>query len=464
MSFPRRLPVTSLLASLLAAVVGCSGAEDDLDPPADVGPVDLGSVPDSGPPDTGGDASVAMDAGADAGSTDTGGIDPVAEPFRTLKNEGPSADRYDIVFIGDGYRQPELDTVYARHVAHLAGRMFTRRSSGATEPFQVLESLFNVHRVHLASAESGIDDPSMGVTVNTALDGTTQCTTGLGGGPCFVDVEKARTAVDTALGESGIVPDLIVVVLNTAEPIEHAVRGEFGRFAIYGGGETDREDTGASERAMRQVAIAMAILSSNPRVGASGVFTGEEPTAANVTTSTAGAKWSQWLGFNAMSAGQGRVGVVEGGGGFASGLYRPTERCKLTGDYPGAFDPVAREAIILALFETLSPITDFTPNDGEMTNPRALEAFSLPSVVDVSWFVDGEPTGIDGARFDFVGWARSQGFMARTYSVEARYAVRTRYNFPLCRGCRASMTDFVRRPSPQMAGALTWQVNLTDDN
>ena len=70
--------------------------------------------------------------------------------FTTLINNGPSANRIDITIVGDGYTNAELGT-YANHVDNILPVFF------GEEPLKEYASFFNVHRVDVASNESGVD-------------------------------------------------------------------------------------------------------------------------------------------------------------------------------------------------------------------------------------------------------------------------------------------------------------------
>lgn len=447
-----------LAASLAATLAACG---DSTEPLRDAGPTDSGMVDTS--TDAGIEADGGVDAGMDAGAADAGGgIDPAEEPYRTLLNNGLPSEKYDIVVVGDGYTQPELDGAYDDHVDHVFNRMFSRRSNGATEPFWQLRGVFNVHRVHLVSNDSGIDEEDM--ERDTALDGTDTC--GQIGSVCFVDPAKVRAEVAAALEGSDIEPDLVVVVLNTEQPVEGVVEDGEGRIAVYGGGPTGDEDLGTSERGLRQIARAMAGLAlTNPGAGA---YNGGEPDAPNLTLSDTGAKWSEWVGFDEPNDDQSEVGAYEGGNGFATGIYRPVAESKLTGDYPAPFDPIAREAIFLSVFEKITPFGFTSDDTSVLEDPPAIYAVpNSANVVRVSWYVDGEVVIADGEplegdTFGFDNWAGANGISIGEHSVEARATVRTQYEFPDCRRCPSTdNVDFVRRTSDTLTQTVTYRVVKT---
>lgn len=72
-----------------------------------------------------------------------------ADEVVTLVDNGPTANRIDLVFMGDGYTAAEKDKFYA-DIRRLVGEMF----DGDT--FHSFLPLFNVHAVFRASQESGI--------------------------------------------------------------------------------------------------------------------------------------------------------------------------------------------------------------------------------------------------------------------------------------------------------------------
>ncbi len=83
----------------------------------------------------------------------------------TFLNNGPSSNRVDIVFLGDGYTASEQG-VYATHVNAMSNHLF----NNGQNPFPRYNSYFNAHRIEVISQQSGADDPSVGLSVNTALD------------------------------------------------------------------------------------------------------------------------------------------------------------------------------------------------------------------------------------------------------------------------------------------------------
>src|SRR5262245_42095265 len=110
-----------------------------------------------------------------------------------IVDNGPGNARWDLVIVGDGYREDELGKYHVdvdNFVATLRG----------TPPFDELFTAINVHRVDVISRDSGANDPvecgGTGATPRTFFDATF-CSVGPGG----ARLERLLT-VDTALVKS----------------------------------------------------------------------------------------------------------------------------------------------------------------------------------------------------------------------------------------------------------------------
>ena len=76
------------------------------------------------------------------------GVSEAVEGSETLWEGGDSSERLDLVLLGDGYTESELDQ-WAEDADAFTSTML------ATPPFSAWGDLINIHRVDLASAESG---------------------------------------------------------------------------------------------------------------------------------------------------------------------------------------------------------------------------------------------------------------------------------------------------------------------
>src|SRR4051812_37402267 len=129
-----------------------------------------------------------------------------AEPVTPVRFSGSSANRVDIVILGDGYTAAEIASgKYAGDVETFVQRVL------AQEPYLEYQSYFNVRRVDVVSAESGSDHPELGTARNTALDSTYNCS----GIQRLVCVNL--TKVNDVLSRSALAAterDIILVVVN----------------------------------------------------------------------------------------------------------------------------------------------------------------------------------------------------------------------------------------------------------
>ncbi len=86
-----------------------------------------------------------------------------------IVDNGPTSDRWNLVIVGDGYRETEL-TKYHTDVENFLATL------RATAPFGELFSGINVFRIDVVSTDSGADDPGCGggspVTARTFFDAT----------------------------------------------------------------------------------------------------------------------------------------------------------------------------------------------------------------------------------------------------------------------------------------------------
>lgn len=82
----------------------------------------------------------------------------------TLEN-GPAAEKVDIVFLAEGYRADEFKK-FKKDVRARTDLLFS------IEPYKSYKKHFNVRGVFRPSAESGVDEPDRGVYKNSALSST----------------------------------------------------------------------------------------------------------------------------------------------------------------------------------------------------------------------------------------------------------------------------------------------------
>jgi hypothetical protein len=326
-----------------------------------------------------------------------------ASDYTTIINSGPSANRVDVVFLGDGYTAGELDTAYTQHIAAMTDYFFLPRGDTLTDPFPTYRNFFNVHRIDVVSSQSGADKPWLGQFVDTALDGSYAW----GGGPerlLYVDHSKAVNALNNGLSGAGFGAEMRLVTVN-----DTTYGGGGGYFGVYAGGNGS-----STEIALHELGHSFAGLADEYDYGGPTNYDGPEPSQPNVTTNPAGSKWEHWLGYN-----QPRIGVIgayEGAMYSQTGIFRPSDNSKMRALFR-PFDVVSREQIILQIYALVDPLDAWTDNSTTLFDPVLEISVVDPDVIDVEWLVDGllveRATGPTFNPADY-------GFGAGEYAMTAR--------------------------------------------
>jgi len=299
----------------------------------------------------------------------TGGEEAAASPFVTVLDNGPSANRIDLVFVGDGYTSAELGA-YASHVAAIYPTFLQ------TQPLSDYATYFNIHRVDVVSAESGVDnDPTQGISRNTALDMGFWC-----GGTerlLCVNVSKARNQAASAPEV-----DQVIAVANSTK---YGGAG-YNDLATLAG-----NNGSAIELMLHEFGHAFPDLADEYDYGGPTTWTGGEPSAENVSTFDEAAmtsgqkKWYRWLSHA-------KVSTFEGANYSQLGIYRPTDNSKMR-SLGRPFQVVNAEQLVREIYLYVDPIDAASPPG---TYTRADELFVTPMrptnrTLDIQWSLAGMP-------------------------------------------------------------------------
>lgn len=244
--------------------------------------------------------------------------------YVTFLDNGPPANRVDIVFLGDGYTSTELG-IYQTHINLMMAHLFDE----GEDPFPRYENYFNAHRIDVISQQSGADDPSVPFFVNTALDATYRYD-GVTQRLLYINDPKANTAMSAGLN-GAFTADMRLVTVNATQ-----YGGGGGFYAVYAGG-----DSSATEVALHELGHSFSNL-ADEYGGFTTTYNGAEPTEVNVTKDSGGAKWARWLGYD--QPGIGVIGAYEGGRYYNRGIYRPSLNSKMRA-LGRPFDAISREEI-----------------------------------------------------------------------------------------------------------------------
>jgi hypothetical protein len=339
----------------------------------------------------------------------------------TLVNNGPSANRADIVFLGDGYTTVDVAAgTYRAHVESMVRHLFAE----SEDPYPRYHSFFNVHMVEVISPESGIDNPRLQIWRNTALDASYNCSNYQR--LICINSSKATQAALTA----GVTPEIRLVTTNANE-----YGGGGGSWATYAGGSY-----GSAEIALHELGHSFNGLGDEYEEGCT-AYTGSEPWQTNLTRSPLGQKWAHWLGYNQPRIGT--IGVYPGGLYCHAGIYHPSISSKM-GELGMPFDAVAREKIILDIYNLVNPLDGWLDNRTahRLTDTLWVDVVD-PGVITVEWYVDGTRVPrASGTSFR----PSNFGFRSGTHTVTAR---------------AVDLTDWVRRDRQNLEQSVTWTVNAT---
>jgi len=185
----------------------------------------------------------------------------VAATSTTIVNNGPSANRIDLVTVGDGYTAAQMATYYS-HVTNVINLFF------AQEPLNEYSTCFNVHRVDVASNESGVDnDPTSGISRDTALDAGFWC----------ADIERLLCVnTNKAWSYAGSAPacEQVLVLVNSSK---YGGAGYTNLATVAGA------NSSAVEVALHEFGHSFAKLGDEYDYGGSTTYTGGEPADPNAS-------------------------------------------------------------------------------------------------------------------------------------------------------------------------------------
>lgn len=286
-----------------------------------------------------------------------------------IVNNGPSANRIDIVFVGDGYTEEEMPS-YASDVARIVPQFFNK------EPLKEYASYFNVHRVDVISAESGVDnDPTTGIFKNTALDMQYNCS-GIARLLC-VNVTKAY---NQALSAPEVDQILAIANSSTYGGAGYAASD----LAVFAG-----KNNSSIEIGIHEFGHSFAELADEYDYGGPTVYEGGEPIEPNVSKLNSAAmdaqqsKWYRWLDTPA-------VDTFEGAKYSRQGIYRPTDN-SIMRSLGRPFEAVNAEQLIYNMYREVTPIDGATPAGSYPSDQQFFVKPLRPAThaLQVSWLVDG---------------------------------------------------------------------------
>ncbi|MEV6406588.1 M64 family metallopeptidase [Streptomyces bobili] len=360
-------------------------------------------------------------------------------------DNGPTAYRLDIVFVGDGYTAGELTRFHADVRARWAEIV-------AVEPYRTYAGLFNVWAVDAVSRQSGVSgDPSPNAVRDTALGSYFWCnnTDRL----LCVNQAKVDSYVDNAPEA-----DLVMMLANSSMYGGAGYNTPNPRLGYDGIATSSARHVQSGQVAIHETGHSLGKLADEyfyPSIPGYEYYSGPEPRASNISRLTAAqmqstrTKWYRWLGQ--VSPDGGRVGAYVGGGYYMTGLNRPTDGSLMR--FNGKpFNLPGVEAMIAGFYRHASAARALTPPEHPLrAGDIARITLSQPAgttarPLEVRWYLDGELLRT-GAAVDRV--------LVSELRLEAGHAQRHRLSAVV-----TDPTDSVRDPAiaKTLSTTLTWKV------
>lgn len=259
---------------------------------------------------------------------------PMPVPFTKISGNGDPATSVDVAFIAEGYTAEEMDKFRA-DVKRMAGYIFD------VPPFDRYKERFNIYALESVSEESGTDIPGEHIYKNTAVN--TKFYT--------FDIPRYLTTFDIkALHDiSANVPyDQIFVIINTDK------YGGAGMYNYYSSCSADHPlsyEVSSHEFGHGFAGLGDEYYTSS--VAYEDFYNLKvEPWEPNITTIVDfDKKWKKMIDKDTpiptprTKEFEGKVGVFEGGGYMAKGIYSPVQDCKMKSNNEKHFCPVCEKAV-----------------------------------------------------------------------------------------------------------------------
>jgi hypothetical protein len=294
--------------------------------------------------------------------------------FDIIAEHGPSSNRVNTFFLGDGYTAADLAAgTYSNQVQGYVNYMFA--NSRNSDPFYRYRNFFNLYKVNVVSNQSGADEPQNNVFKNTAMDATYRYD-GVTDRLLYDNDSKANALLNAAIAGSGKTVRMKFIAIN-----DTIYGGGGGSYATFAGGNSSAREIALHENGHSFSGLA------DEYGGSAGPYVGSEPGEVNVTKDPTGAKWARWKGYNDPTGSV--VGAYSGGKYYDSGIYRPTQDSKMrTLGVP--FNAIGREKIIQDIYRIVRPLDSYTTNTTTLFDPVSLDVTRVDtSVINTQWIIDG---------------------------------------------------------------------------
>ncbi|MFE5488876.1 M64 family metallopeptidase [Streptomyces virginiae] len=303
-------------------------------------------------------------------------------------DNGSTADRLDVVVIGDGYTAAELPRFHADAEQKWA-------EVAAVEPYTTYRGLFNVWTVDAVSRETGVSgDPDPATVRDTALGSYFWCD----GIERLLCIDQPKVDAYVAKAPAA---DLVIVLANSAKYGGAGYNEPSATLGYEGISTASAGHPKSGQVAIHETGHSLGKLADEyfyPGVPEYEKYTGPEPVESNSSGLPADrmaaqrAKWYRWLGEQSPDGGT--VGAYEGGNYYVTGLYRPTDN-SLMRVLGKPFNLPGVESMIAGFYQHAKIATPLTPTDRTLRLGHTAKV-AVPQLAGadgrqlaVRWYLDG---------------------------------------------------------------------------
>jgi hypothetical protein len=258
---------------------------------------------------------------------------PVSADVVKIVDNGSSDKNVDIVFVADGYTKEEMDK-YISDIKMLTDYLFS------FPPYDKYKDKFNIWAVKSVSQESGCDDPRKNIWVNTAVNSSFNTFNS----DRYLESLDVKSIRDYAANAPY---DQIYVLVNTEK---YGGGGIYNHFSLTSAGNDYSKQVFIHEFGHAFAGLGDEYFYTNDNTYSDFFDLKTEPWQPNLTTLVDfDSKWKSMLAKDTPiptpSTDTLDVGVYEGAGYVAKGMYRPAIDCRMKTNTAKGFCPVCRKAI-----------------------------------------------------------------------------------------------------------------------
>jgi len=371
---------------------------------------------------------------------------PAAFTYTThvLYQNGPASNRVNLGYASEGYTKSDL-AVFPAQMDKAVN--YIKKFSLAMRPIPRYFKFFNIYRIDLVSAESGLSQTtSFGQpnikTVNNALGGTKDQDR-LG----WVNNTLGAQLFTDAGNKIVVKFHWCTTMLN--DPGYYNSGASINCFSFNNFGDIANHEMGHSFHDLAD------------EYYSTGTYTGGEPSLVNATKDPAGSKWAHWKGYVDTDKACGTIGAYEGGYYYSKGVYRPSPNSKMgwtNASNPVSYNAICREKIILDIYSIIRPVDASLDTTKQQVDPDSIWVKVIdPHVLWVDWYVNGNLVKKNG------GTSLPKNQVAIAAGV---YTVRAHVYDEVVLHANSSNTnpdslDLVRKDLHKLQQDVNWSIRLT---